>query len=144
MAKMTRRGSSAPDGRARSWTVVTFEELEAWRQRHGLPKKRVADRLGVTNSTYHNWARGIAVATPATQHKIHALINGAEVVIGPRAARSDSWGNGHADASDHDGSAVLSSTAQIVNAYLQSRPAAKLTPEGLCQLIREVTRALKN
>lgn len=140
MAKMTRRGSSAPDGRARSWTVVTFEELEAWRQRHGLPKKRVADRLGVTNSTYHNWARGIAVATPATQHKIHALINGGEVM--PRAGAPAH--NGGAASHDHDGSAVLESTAQIVNAYLQSPPAAKLTPEGLCQLIREVTRALKS
>jgi transcriptional regulator with XRE-family HTH domain len=140
MAKMTRRGSSAPDGRARSWTVVTFEELEAWRQRQGLPKKRVADRLGVTNSTYHNWARGIAVATPATQHKIHALINGAEL---PDAARAGSRPWNGADASVRDGSAVLSSTAQIVNAYLQSRTAAKLTPEGLCQLIRDVTRALQ-
>lgn len=138
---MAKRGSSAPDGRSRSWTVVTFDELEAWRQRQGLPKKRVADRLGVTNSTYHNWARGIAVATPATQHKIHALINGGEVAGVSRASLRPS--NGGAERVDNDGTALLSSTAQIVNAYLQSRPATKLTPEGLCQLIRDVTKALQ-
>ena len=44
---------------------------------------------------------------------------------------------------ENDGTALLSSTAQIVNAYLQSRPAAKLSPEALCQLIRDVTKALK-
>jgi len=142
MAKMAKRGSSSGDGRTRSWTVVTFAELEAWRQRQGLPKKRVAGRLGVTNSTYHNWARGIAVATPATQHKIHALINGAvDALDTPRSsARAHNGGSEHLD---NGGSAVLESTAQIVNAYLQSRPATKLSTDGLCQLIRDVTTALK-
>lgn len=31
-------------GRSRAWTIVSFEELEAWRQRHNLPKKRVCRR----------------------------------------------------------------------------------------------------
>lgn len=140
MAKMAKRGSSAPDGRARSWTVVTFAELEAWRQGQGLPKKRVADRLGVTNSTYHNWARGIAVATPATQHKIHALITGAP----DGALRSSARHNGGLDRVEDGALAVLASTAQIVNAYLHSGPAGKLTPDDLCQLIRDVTKALRS
>ncbi|MCO5169957.1 MAG: helix-turn-helix domain-containing protein [Planctomycetes bacterium] len=138
MGKRGKQGGSTPDagngGRARAWSIVTFAQLEEWRQRQGLPKKRVADLLGVTNSTYHNWARGLAVATPSTQHKIHELINGGRVLL-PRANGGPAAHNGS------DEEAVLTSTAQIVNAYLQAST-ARLTPEQLCQLIRDVSRAL--
>lgn len=133
-------GASADEsGKGRAWTVVTFADLEGWRQRHGLPKKRVADLLGVTNSTYHNWARGMAVATPATQHKIHDLINGGSVPTARPAAgllQGGSGGNGA------DGQAVLTSTAQIVNAYVQRVGTDRMTPDDLCKLIRDVSRAL--
>lgn len=120
--------------RTRAWTIVTFDDLEAWRERQGLPKKRVADLLGVTNSTYHNWARKIAVATPSTQQRIHALINGG----GAPAAGSTLAAPVHNGGDSH---AVLASTAQIVNAYLQAQK-AQLTPEELCALIRSVSQAL--
>lgn len=145
-SKRSTKAARAPngDGRSRAWTIVTFDELDAWRQRQSLPKKRVADLLGVTNSTYHNWARGIAVATPSTQQRIFDLIrgNGAALpaartngivlpVVGPRS-------NGASEVE-----AVLSSTAQIVNAYLiGTKP--DLNTEQLCTLIREVSRALKS
>lgn len=131
------------DGRSRAWTIVTFDELEAWRQRQNLPKKRVADLLGVTNSTYHNWARGIAVATPATQQRIFDLIRGGAVAL--PAARTSGivlptvgpTPNGAGEVE-----AVLSSTAQIVNAYLLgTKP--DLSTDQLCTLIREVSRALR-
>src|SRR5687768_13287757 len=132
---MAKKSGGAKDRgpRGRAWTVVTFEDLEAWRQRQGLPKKRVADMLGVTNSTYHNWARKIAVATPTTQQRIHALINGG---VATRAL-----GGGAAAHDGADSEAVMQSTAQIVNAYLQSAK-ARLTPEELCSLIRSVSKAL--
>lgn len=130
------------DGRSRAWTIVSFDDLEAWRQRQHLPKKRVADLLGVTNSTYHNWARGIAVATPATQQRIFDLIRGGAA----RAVPARTNGIVLPAATHHNGAgeveAVLTSTAQIVNAYLiGTRP--DLDTEQLCTLIREVSRALR-
>lgn len=122
-------------GRSRAWTIVSFEELEAWRQRHNLPKKRVADLLGVTNSTYHNWARGMSVATPATQQRIQALIRGGPEAL-PQARAPH-------DGASRDVAAVLDSTAQIVNAYLMGAKDG-LTTDQLCALIREVSRALRS
>lgn len=138
------RASAQENGRSRAWTIVNFDELEAWRQKQSLPKKRVADLLGVTNSTYHNWARGIAVATPSTQQRIQELIrNGAPPLPPARtmgivlpAAGPNHNGVGEVEA-------VLDSTAKIVNAYLVGTQ-AKLTTEQLCELIREVSRALKS
>jgi hypothetical protein len=135
MAKKGRtRAAGDGDGRSRQWTIVTFADLEAWRQRHALPKKRVADLLGVTNSTYHNWARDRAVATPTTQQKIYSLIHD-----GPPAEGAPRKGAG----APHDGrdGAVLHSAAAIVSAYLRVH-GARYDVGALCQLIRSVTRAL--
>jgi hypothetical protein len=124
-------GAGTTSGRA--WTIVSFADLESWRVRRGLPKRVVADMLGVTNSTYHNWARGIAVAMPSTQQRIHGLING-----GAAAAYAAPGG---ASAADGVNRAVLESTAAIVNAYVGAAR-SKLSQEALCALIRDVSRAL--
>ncbi|RMG09753.1 MAG: XRE family transcriptional regulator [Planctomycetota bacterium] len=117
--------------RKRTWTKVTFEELDSWRAARGIPKKRMAEMLGVTNSTYHNWARGIAVATPNTQERIRRVLAGEEATAatpgqGPPARCS---------------AEVMSATGQIVNSYLQTRPSG-MTPEKLVELVRQVRSAL--
>lgn len=132
--KAQRRAAAAGEGSPRQWSIVTFEDLEAWRQQHRLPKKRVADLLGVTNSTYHNWANARAVATPTTQQKIYALIQaGPPATAGPR-------GDGLGAHDGHHG-AVLQSAAAIVSAYLRAH-GARYDVQGLCDLIKSVTRAL--
>ena len=127
-----KRGSGEAEGtrRKRSWSVVTYEELEAWRERESLPKKRAAELIGVTNSTYHNWARGLAVATPNTQRKIRELIDGEGVSIGAAGAS-----NGLQEES-------LRTTAQIVTTYLQTQHQDGMDPENLTKLVREVRQAL--
>jgi DNA-binding transcriptional regulator YiaG len=53
-----------------SWTVVTFKQIEEWRERLGLSKSAMAEALSVTNSTYHNWRRGTTVPHANQQHEI--------------------------------------------------------------------------
>lgn len=119
----TRKASSGAP--AREWKVVSFEELDAWRSRQHIPKKRMAEMVGVTNSTYHNWARGSAVATLNTQERIRDLIE-----KGPPALRA-----GEATPE------VIQATGTIVASYLATQRTA-LTVEELGRTVREVRAAL--
>lgn len=112
--------------RPREWTLVTFEEIESWRSQRGIPKKRMAEMLGVTNSTYHNWARGIAVATPNTQERIRGVLSG--------GADTSSEPEGKAE--------VIRATGQIVSSFLKNQDPG-MTVEGLTSIVREVRRALE-
>jgi transcriptional regulator with XRE-family HTH domain len=58
------------------WGVVNFKQIEAKRKELGLPKSAMAENLGITNSTYHNWARGTTVPHPAQQDQIKAALDG--------------------------------------------------------------------
>ena len=118
-----------------AWGVVSFDELEAWRQDCGLPKKRLAGLIGVTNSTYHNWARGIAVATPNTQRKIRDMIDGGAPQETTAAVATE-------PGAPVVGSEVLSTTATIVTTYLQTTK-SQLTPDILIRLVSDVRRALR-
>lgn len=118
---------SSKKRRPRAWTLVTFEEIEAWRSQRAIPKKRMAELLGVTNSTYHNWARGIAVATPNTQERIRGVLAGRNPVTDPSAG-------GKAE--------VILATGQIVASYLRHQEQG-LSVEGLTSIVREVRQALE-
>jgi transcriptional regulator with XRE-family HTH domain len=115
--------------RERAWTVVTFDELDAWRAERKLPKKRMAELVGVTNSTYHNWARGSAVATLNTQERIRGLMDGrdaASELSEPTPSSPD----------------VVSATATIVAGYL-NHSKRNLTSEEVAELVRSIRRALE-
>lgn len=47
-----------------------FQEV---RERHGMTLKEVADKIGVAESSVHNWERGIYSPRPARVHKIAEL-----------------------------------------------------------------------
>lgn len=64
----------AKDTKQPSWGVVTFEQIEARRKELGLPKSAMANGLRITNSTYHNWARGTTVPHPIQQDQIKAAL----------------------------------------------------------------------
>jgi transcriptional regulator with XRE-family HTH domain len=116
--------------RKREWKDVTFEVLDSWREAQRIPKKTMAEMLGVTNSTYHNWARGVAVATPNTQTRILSVIGRAA----PGAPQNGS--------STHGASAeIMNATGEIVRCYLETKPPG-LTVEKLVKLVREVRQAL--
>lgn len=76
--KTTARGRSSGKTKKPKWSVVTFKQIEQWRQKIGLPKSGMAEALGVTNSTYHNWQRGTTVPHPNQQHEIHARLQALE------------------------------------------------------------------
>ncbi len=127
-------GARRPRGdgkrKRREWTVTTFDELDAFRAKHGIPKKKMAELLEVTNSTYHNWARGIAVATPKTQQRIRRIID-----AGPPSANGEA---GHEAMSRPE---VMEATGRIVQSYLAAKP-QNMTIEKLVELVREVRTAL--
>ena len=110
--------------------MVTFAELDAWRAERNIPKKRMAEMVGVTNSTYHNWARGVAVATPNTQERIRALLQGEG---GPAAG---------ATRGETPKSEIVLATGQIVASFLSQREEG-LSVDDLASLVREVRRALE-
>jgi transcriptional regulator with XRE-family HTH domain len=116
-----------PSRKKPAWKLVTYKKLEAWRTQQGLSKKKTAEVLGVTNSTYHNWARGTAVATMNTQERIVRLIEGR-----PRESPSPSKpaSNG-----------VAKATARIVEAWLGSS-SSKTQVKDLPDLVRSVKEAL--
>ncbi|MGE0710551.1 MAG: hypothetical protein AB7N76_17890 [Planctomycetota bacterium] len=123
-----KRSSKLDGGRQRQWTIVSFDELDGWRSERGIPKKRMAEMVGVTNSTYHNWARGSAVATQNTQERIRAILDG----------RADVNGDGTQVVRGE----VAAATGTIVAAYLGNRK-RELSSEELSKLVREVRRALE-
>lgn len=138
------------DKRKPEWSIVTYEELEAWRAGQEIPKKRLAHLLGVTNSTWHNWARGKAVATPTTQRRIRAVIDGKspEVTLAASAPLRRPLRDGRLPGvtgpggGDARAAAAASATGAIVSAWIQ---AGKSQPdaERVVQLLRSVLRALE-
>lgn len=134
-AKAKAKGSSA---RRPSWSIVTYEQIEAWRTKQGLPKKRMATLLGVTNSTYHNWARGIAVATYNTQRKIRDVLDRDTVPSGiaspVRRSKSGTLTNPAAGTSN---TRLQELTVDLVKSYVEANP-GKVTPDALIELIERV------
>lgn len=125
----TRKKVSVAKKKRREWTVTTFEELDAFRAKHAIPKKKMAELLEVTNSTYHNWARGIAVATPKTQQRIRRIIDaGAPLADGVSPEINTR-------------PEVMEATGRIVESYLAAKPSG-MTLEKLVELVREVRQAL--
>ena len=126
----TRRG-----GPSRTWSLVTYAEMDAWRAERNIPKKKMADLVGVTNSTYHNWARGSAVATLNTQERIRNLLDSGGAGVEPRASGGTS--------SEGRAAEVISATGQIVSSYLAHKK-REATLEELTRVVREVRRALES
>jgi len=150
------------------WTGVTFGDLDAWRAKYGIPKKRLAHFLGVTNSTWHNWQGGRANAMLSVQQRIKDLIAGdpPEMLLDDknaalrRPAREPRVGGGRrgrpalapataaAPTPVLDGSngvesaARLSAISAIVTAAVGSNTAFGQSQESVVALISAVRRAL--
>ena len=61
-----------------SWGVVSFKKIEEWRTKLGLSKSGMAEALGVTNSTFHNWRRGTTVPHSNQQDDIALRLDALE------------------------------------------------------------------
>lgn len=142
-------GRGANDPRKPEWSIVTFDELEGWRAKNDVPKKRLAHLIGVTNSTWHNWARGKATATLATQRRIRAILDGKDPEV-LRAAREPSRRVGREaragrGAAYTDGvssrSESVTAAASIVNTFQQTH-AKSLSREQVLEFLRDVLRVL--
>ena len=136
-AKATTTPASASGRRRGRWKLVTFQELDSWRSEKGIPKKRMAELLGVTNSTYHNWARKISIPTAKTQERIRRYLDGGApqhgaAPNGPPAARDP-----------RVAAAAMEATGVIVESYLKASK-SKVTADELKSLIVDVRRALLN
>lgn len=120
--------------RKRAWTLVTYAELDAWREKRGIAKKKLAEILGVTNSTYHNWARGVAVATPNTQARIRKLLDeGPDDFVKGVPVYHTSRKN----------PATVEATGKIVESWLASQGRKKVGADELAKVVRGVKEALR-
>ena len=71
----TRKKAQGKSTKKPKWTVVTYKKIEARRTELGYTKSAMAELLGVTNSTYHNWRRGTTVPHPNQQEQIKSVIS---------------------------------------------------------------------
>lgn len=76
MATKTRtRKQSGTSTKKPKWTTVTYKQIEKKRESLGFSKSAMAQILGVTNSTYHNWRRGTTVPHPNQQEQIKSVLS---------------------------------------------------------------------
>jgi DNA-binding transcriptional regulator YiaG len=74
MATTKTRRKSATSTKKPKWSVITYKQIESRRAELGLSKSAMAEALGVTNSTYHNWRRGTTVPHPTQQEAIKSTM----------------------------------------------------------------------
>ena len=131
--KKARSKAGTKSGRSRPvWVHCTYAELDEWRIERGLSKIALAKKLGVTNSTIHNWARGVAVPNITTQKKIRKIIdNSGSTALGDQVSTEGGQGE-----------TVQSLTRDIVKCYLETNQGKKMDIDELGRLIREVRNSL--
>lgn len=157
MAKKKTRAARKPTTSAKkpSWDLVTFQDLDSWRAKHSVPKKKLAHFLGVTNSTWHNWQGGRSNASLATQQRIKELVSGEPPMAlmngglkkpnrtargGRRRGKSAESPIGVGVASEDQ---RLNAVAAIVTAALTGNPALAASRGDVTGLIDEVRASLQ-
>lgn len=130
----SKKASPARGRRRADWKHTSFAEIEAWRTENRLPKYRTAELLGISNGTYHNWAKGRAVPSLSTQRKLK------EMIQGPAPSGGGGGGGGEPDAAPARNEALRAAT-EILNTYLETHP-GKLSPDRFTRLVREVLMAV--
>ena len=82
-----KKATTKGKGKKPTWGVISFKKIEEWRVKLGLTKGAMAEALGVTNSTFHNWRRGTTVPHPAQQDEILQRIQVLEKNAGSAPAK---------------------------------------------------------
>ena len=54
---------------------MTAEEIKELRLKLGLTQKQLAEKLGVTKTTIHNWERQLARPSPMAKRGLNRLAN---------------------------------------------------------------------
>jgi DNA-binding transcriptional regulator YiaG len=72
--KVSKKTTTSRKTKKPKWGVISFKEIEEWREKLGLTKSGMALALEVTNSTYHNWRRGTTVPHASQQDDIFARV----------------------------------------------------------------------
>jgi DNA-binding XRE family transcriptional regulator len=148
MAKKTKAAKITKKGRGGRkpgvWTLVTPEQIRVYRKTNGTSRAKLADMLGVSNTTVQNWETGKGAAFPKIQERIKALLDGAPQPAPSRrgsrggAAPQPATSNGsHAPTNGYD--STVEATGRIVAAFLGG---AKIQRQELGAVIREVRSAL--
>lgn len=84
--KKTKKNGRKTTTKKPKWTVVSYKKIEAKRAEFGFSKSAMAEILGVTNSTYHNWRRGTTVPHPNQQDAIKVAIDNLSASASTRIA----------------------------------------------------------
>lgn len=119
------------------WKLTTYAAIERARAELSMPKYRMAEALGVSNGTYHNWARGNAVPSLNTQKSINSTLQALRGRAAPAPAKRRA-----ATVTQELDPHPAPAAAQIVSAYLTSHP-GKVSPDALPILTSQVMDALR-
>lgn len=84
----------------KQWESIDVMQLESSREKLGLTKNGMANALGVTNSTYHNWIKGKTIPSRKQQDAMLEQINA--LTSAGIQAPAPSKRAGH-NGGDHDG-----------------------------------------
>ncbi len=109
--------------RKQEWTLLTFKDLEEWRERKGLSWKEAAGALGVTDGTWGNWKRKSSAPTKSTQARALEVINTPAPVAEPKST-----------------DVAMQTTAQIVTTFLAANQ--KVSGDELVKMVRGVRQAV--
>ncbi|MCA8920294.1 MAG: helix-turn-helix transcriptional regulator [Planctomycetes bacterium] len=140
-AKGQAKASKRAGRRRADWKHTTYAAIETWRKANHMAKYRMAELLGISNGTYHNWASGRAVPSLSTQRKIKAVISAPATSAARPASAASASPRAAGSAGAPRASETLRAATELVNTYLQTHP-GKLSPDRFTSLVREVLGAV--
>lgn len=111
------------------WSAVTWDEIERFRVAHNLTNTRMAALCEVTNSTLHNWRRGMCAPTRSAQERIRGLLDGTSGQVRHQAASALN-------------DVQLSAIRTVVCAYIESNPG--MTPDTLVDVVGAVAGCFRS
>lgn len=153
MAKKTKKKSRKKTGRRGGrkpgqWVHVTQEAVGKFRTNAKLSRAKLAEMLGVSNTSVQNWETGYSVPMPRYQQKLAELITSGGAKLSPGASESAParvrarQAAALSAASPEVEVTRLSVTGEIMKGYLATPQGAKVSQEQLVALTRALRGAL--
>lgn len=159
---VSRRARRRGRSRRPQWERLTAEALEEARATLGLSKLEWSEKLGASNSSYHNWLSGKATPSLDSQEHLAAVLEAAvaeheasraaeterkrsstlralQAVLPPPAPELPAAPQAPAPSALE--SVLVEQTARVVQAVLAT-PGANVSPRGVPALVAQVRAAL--
>ena len=141
----TKHGGRKPGSWKRGLTAAS---LRTFRKANRISRARLAEMIGVSQTTIQNWETDRVFPTDKNQVELERVMAGTQrpaTVGGQRISAKAVFETGRRQATDSVSRDETAVTGQVVSAYLAYLASAKgktVTKDGLCDLVRSVKDAL--